>query len=168
MITKEELDRVHEEHDKTQSPLTSRQWALKRFLEIEFMPNHYFSQEEICEKVIMPDGSKAYELNHDPYKHDKCIALSSDVRTINWSVNEGYKIIIKNSKGHIKLCESREEFEEWKQRELAPVTRKYQYLNNLQYKANLDGLNPLINQANNQIDYSKNNSHTIDVYAKIN
>ena len=93
--------------------------------------------------------------------------MSNDVRTINWSVNEGRKIIIKNSKGHIKLCENREEFDAWREKEMKPIIRKYQFLNNLKFKADFDGVLPLINLANNPIDYSKDNTHPIEVYAKL-
>jgi len=132
--------------------LTPRQWALKRFLEYNFVAGRFFTIEEICENVYLPNGCRAYELNTDPRKHDKCIALSNDVREINWNVVEGYKILVKDKKGGVKLCETEIEFNEWKEKELAPIIKKYQYLNNLKWKAKRDGMVPLINNANNPND----------------
>lgn len=129
--------------------LTSRQRALKRFLENNAIPGKYWSIEEICEYVYLPNGCRAYELNTNPRKHDKCIALSNDVREINWNVFEGYKILVKDKKGGVKLCETRQEFEEWRTNELKPLEKKWKYLNNLVWKKNLDGIVPLINKANN-------------------
>jgi len=129
--------------------LDSRQWALKRFLEDNFVPGKYFTIEEICDRVYLPNGEKAYIYNTNPRNHDKCVALSNDIREINWNIQEGYKILVKDSKGGVKLCESEIEFNTWKEKELAPIIKKYQYLNNLQWKASRDGTVPLINNANN-------------------
>lgn len=123
--------------------LTPRQWALKRFLEYNFVAGRFFTIEEICENVYLPNGCRAYELNTNPRIHDKCIALSNDVREINWNVVEGYKILVKDKKGGVKLCETRKEFEEWRENELKPLDRKWKYLNNLVWKRDEDGKAPL-------------------------
>lgn len=128
--------------------LTPRQWALKRFLADNFVAGRFFSIEEICNNVYLPNGEKAYTYNTNPRIHDKCVALSNDVREINWNIQEGYKIIVKDSKGGVKLCESELEFTIWRDKELAPLERKWKYLNNLKYKASKDGTVPLINNAN--------------------
>jgi len=140
--------------------LSPRAWALKRFLEENQGQHRYFSIKEICDNVFLPDGTNAYTFNTDPYKHDKCIALSNDVKSINWTVNEGYKIIIKDKFGGVKICESESEFNEWKERELKPLVRKFQYLNNLSWKAERDGTMPIINLANNPVE----NPHFVDVF----
>lgn len=142
--------------------LTSRQWALKRYLEEHFISGHYFSIEHLCENVLLPNGEKAYTLNTDPYCHDKCIALSNDVKTINWTINEGYKILVKDTKGGVKLCESEQEFIAWRDRELKPIIRKYQYLSTLKYKADRNDTMPLFNQALNE----RKDEKPVQVYAE--
>ena len=146
--------------------LTPRQWCLKRFLEDNFIPGHFFSIEELVRGVLLPNGEPAYKLNTDPHKHDKCIALSGDIKTINWSCQEGYKIIIKDSFGGAKLCESEVEFNTWRNAELEKVNKKYQYLNNLKWKADRDGIAPIINQAGNPVDYDKKDLKSVEVYMK--
>lgn len=126
--------------------LTPRQHALRNYLDNNFESGKYFSIEEIC------NAGLGYELNTNPKSHDKCIALSNDVKAINWCVTERYKIIIKNKKGGVKLCESEEEFNNWRDNELKKLERKYQYLNTLKYKEQRDGTTPFINQAGRVLD----------------
>ena len=125
--------------------LQTRQWRLKDYLE-EHRGEGFITVEQICHDL---DGW--YVLNQNPHKHDKCVVLSNDVRDINWCNEDGYQIIIKDSKGSIKYAETQEEFEEWRLKELSKVERKYQYLNNLKYKSKLDGMVPIINKANNPV-----------------
>lgn len=148
-----------------QSKLSPRQWLLKRFLEENFVSGKFYSIKEICDLVVYPSGEKAYIYNTDPYNHDKCVALGNDVRAINWSVSEGYKIIIKDKKGGVKLCENESEFIEWRNNELRPLEKKYAYLNNLKWKAERDGTMPIINQANNPVDTTKD-LKSVKVYAE--
>ena len=119
--------------------LTSRQHRLVDYLKDNFISGKYFSIEEICNADI------GYVLNTNPKTHDKCVALGSDIRAINWAVAQRYSIIIKDKKGGCKLCESKSEFELWKNEEKAKVERKYQYLNTLEFKADRDGTMPIIN-----------------------
>lgn len=119
--------------------LTTRQHRLVDYLENNFQKGRYFTIEELCAANL------GYELNTNPRTHDKCIALGNDIRQINWAIGSRYSIIVKDKKGSAKLCESKEEFDEWKQTEKDKLERKYQYLNNLQYKANLDNTIPLVN-----------------------
>lgn len=144
-----------------QHKLTSEHWTLKTWLEEHFIPGRYFTIREICDNVVDKNGRHIFEYNTDPYKHDHCLKLSTMVREINWNICEGYKIIIKDSKGSIKLCESEEEFNKYKQHEMDKLLPKYQYLNNLKWKADRDGVVPIINQANNPVKEYK----PIDVYA---
>lgn len=153
---------LEEELDKEQPNLTSRQWLLKKFLEDNFVSGRYYSIEELVESVRDRDGYKVYNLNTNPYVHDKCIALSADIKNINWNCNYGYKIIVKNKKGGAKLCESQEEFEEWRERELKPLQKKWEYLNNLKWKAERDGTIPILNQRLNPVEEPK----PVEVYAK--
>lgn len=126
--------------------LQTRQWRLKDYLE-EHRGCGFITIEQICE--ALPEW---YKLNLNPYTHDKCATLSADVRAINWNVQDGYQIIIKDSNGSIKYAETKEEFEEWHASEYKKLERKYQYLNNLVWKQKLDGVIPVINKANNPVD----------------
>ena len=134
--------------------ITTRQWALKNYLEAH-RGEGYISIKQICEKVTTTDGVPYYRFNTNPYVHDKCVVLSNDVREINWNNVDGYQIIIKNTKGWIKYAETYEEFESWRQKELDKVTPKFQYLNNLKFKAKMDGIMPIINKANNPVDINE-------------
>lgn len=128
------------------SRLETRQWRLKDYLD-RHRGEGFITIEQIC--ADMPEW---YKLNHNPYNHDKCAVLSNDVRAINWSVEDGYQIIIKDSKGSIKYAETEDEFKNWLTFEKAKVETKYQYLNNLVWKGKQDGLIPVINKANNPVD----------------
>lgn len=119
--------------------LTSRQHRLVDYLKDNFKCGYYFSIEELC------GAGLGYELNNDPKCHDKCVALGNDIRQINWRIGSRYSIIVKNKKGGAKLCESMQEFEEWKESEMKPLVRKIEYLNNLNYKAEQDGVVALVN-----------------------
>ena len=132
---------------KTSQKLQTRQWRLKDYLDAH-RGQGFISIEQICEEL--PEW---YKLNTNPYNHDKCAVLSQDVRDINWNVCEGYQIIIKDAKGGIKYAETQEEFEWWLMQERAKVEVKYQYLNNLKWKANQDGLMPVINKADKPVDF---------------
>lgn len=126
--------------------LTSRQHRLVDYLKENFVSGKYFSIEEICESGL------GYELNKNPYTHDKCVALGNDIRQINWAIGSRYSIIVKDKKGGCKLCESKEEFDEWKQSELAPLEKKWKYLNNLEYKASFDNQVVIVNLNNKSIE----------------
>lgn len=132
-----------------QNKLLTRQWRLKDYLE-EHRGKGFISVEKVCK-----DLSEFYTYNTNPYSHDKCVILSADVRSINWNDAQGYQIIIKDSKGGIKYAETEEEFNEWREKELAKVERKYQYLNNLKFKSKMDGLMPIINQADNPVPFDE-------------
>ena len=139
--------------------INTRQWILKMWLEKNFVKGKYFSIEEICEQVTYK-GEHFYTLNKNPRIHDKCLLLSDDVRAINWNTVDGYKIIIKDEKGGIKLCESKEEFDNWYNDEIATIEIKYQYLNTIKQKTKWEGVVPLINKANNPVQ----NHKPIDVF----
>lgn len=119
--------------------LTSRQHRLVDYLEDNFKKGKYFSIEELC------DSSLGYELNTNPYSHDKCVALGNDIRQINWKIGSRYSIIVKDKKGGCKLCESKEELETWREEEKKPLITKLEYLNNLEYKASFHDQVVLIN-----------------------
>lgn len=82
---------------KEAKELTPRQWALKRFLD-DGVYEHWYSKEEICE--ALPEH---YKLNHDPRIHDKCITIYQDFKVLQTQAPVIQKIIISNSKGHIKF-----------------------------------------------------------------
>ena len=83
-----------------------------------------------------------------------------DVRVINWNTNNGYKIIIKDEKGGIKLAESKEEFDQWYDREYSKIEKAYQYLNTIKSKTSWDGVMPIINKANHPVK----NYEFVDVF----
>ena len=128
-----------EREDFLTKNLTPRQHRLVDYLKDNFQSGRYFTIEEIC------NANLGYVLNTNPRTHDKCVALGGDIRAINWAIGWRYSIIIKDSKGSAKLCESKEEFDAWKNNEKAKLESKYQYLNNLQYKAEQHDTLPLIN-----------------------
>ena len=134
-----QLDLFATSEQKEETKLTPRQQRLRNYLSDNFISGKYFTIEEICSADI------GYVLNTNPKSHDKCAALSSDIRAINWNICDRYKIIIKDKYGSCKLAESEEEFNEWRDAELEKVTKKYQYLNNLKWKANRDGTVPIVN-----------------------
>lgn len=143
--------------------LESRQHRLKDWLEANFESGRFFTIEEVVAGVVDSEGNPYYKLNTNPYTHDKCVVLGQDVKELNWHTGrERYIPIIKNSKGSIKLCESKEELEEYVAKEKAKVERAYQYYNHLVSLMALEGTMPFINQANNIVD----NPKPIEVYAK--
>ena len=154
----EQIDLFEASKEETQDKLTPRQHRLRNWLTANFESGRFFTIEEICAADI------GYTLNTNPKTHDKCIALSQDIRTINWNICERYKIIIKNSKGSCKLAESEQEFNEWRNAELEKVTKKYQYLNNLKWKAERDGTVPVINQAGRALKPEE--TKVVEVYQK--
>lgn len=147
-----------------QGGLNTRQWILKNWLLNNFVPGKFYSIEEIVEALYY-EGKPLYELNKNPKIHDKCIKLAEDIKTINWNIREGYKIIVKDSKGGAKICESMEEFNEWYDNEMKPLVKKIEYLNTLKGKAKLDGTCPIINKADNPIEPEK--VKPIDVFETI-
>lgn len=139
--------------------LNTRQWILKMWLEKVQVSGKYFSIEEVVEQCTYK-GEHLYKLNRNPRIHDKCLQLSEDVRVINWNTNNGYKIIIKDEKGGIKLAESKEEFDRWYDREYSKIEKAYQYLNTIKSKTSWDGVMPIINKANHPVK----NYEFVDVF----
>lgn len=134
------IERMKQErNDFLTKNLTPRQHRLIDYLEEHFQSGRYFSIEELCASGL------GYELNTNPYTHDKCVALGSDIRQINWRIGARYSIIVKDKKGGCKLCESREELESWREEEKKPLITKLEYLNNLEYKASFHDQVVLIN-----------------------
>lgn len=134
------LERLKKEREEFLTKnLTTRQHRLVDFLKDNFQSGRFFTIEEICAAEL------GYVLNTNPKSHDKCVALGSDIRAINWAIGCRYSIIIKDSKGSAKLCESEKEFESWKKAEKEKVERKSQYLNTLTFKAEQHDTMPLLN-----------------------
>lgn len=141
--------------------LNERQKALKEFLEVNFRSGKFFTIEEICSSVMVGNDF-AYSYNRNPYTHDKCVCLSNDVRAINWSMADDYKIIVKDKKGSVKLCENEQEFNEWRDKEMRPVLKKLKYLWNLKYKNDTDGEVQFIDQDGDSIE----NPSPLDVFVR--
>lgn len=139
--------------------LTTRCHSLKNWLEANFVSGKYFTIEEICNANI------GYTLNTNPYTHDKCIKLSQDVKALNWATNvERYIPIIKDKKGSIKLCETREELEAFIESENKKVEKVCEYANHLKSLIKIDGTLPFINLANRVLTESE--IKPVEVYAK--
>lgn len=136
--------------------LTPRQHRLIDYLEENFESGKFFSIESLC------NADLGYELNTNPKSHDKCIALGNDIRQINWKIGHRYSIIVKDKKGGCKLCESQTEFDDWKDSEKKPLERKWEYLNNLTYKARLHDTAPFINLKNRALE--ENEIEFVDVF----
>ena len=135
-----ELERQREERlEFLTKNLTTRQHRLVDYLEEHFEKGRFFTIEEICASGL------GYELNTNPKTHDKCVALGNDIRQINWTIGSRYSIIVKDTKGGCKLCESETEFDEWRNGELAKLDKKWKYLNNLKYKSSFHDQVVIIN-----------------------
>ena len=142
-----EIERYKKEREKFLTEnLSTRQHRLLDYLQDNFQKGKYFTIEELCQANL------GYTLNTNPRVHDKCAMLGSDIRTINWKIGYRYSIIVKDKKGSAKICESKQEFDEWRDEEKARIDKKYQYLNNLQYKASFDGTTPLVNLNDRALD----------------
>lgn len=164
-INQELEEARNKKEERLKKGLTTRQHRLKDWLEANFVGGKFFTIEEICAKFKDNDGTPYYHFNTNPYSHDKCIALSNDVRELNWHTGrERYIPIIKNKQGSIKLAESKEELEEYINREKAKVETKYQYYNHLNSLIALEGTFPFINQANRVLDDDE--LKAVEVYIK--
>lgn len=128
-----------------------RQWVLKKWLENNFVKGKFYSIEEICEQVTY-NGEHLYKLNKNPRIHDKCIMLGSDVNVINDNEVDGYKIIIKDSKGSIKLVENEEELKTYLDSIEIPALKILKRVWTIRSKAKLEGTMPIINKANNPVE----------------
>lgn len=138
--------------------LTTRQHTLKNYLEQNFESGKWFTIEEICNADI------GYVLNTDPKIHDKCIALSNDVKELNWATGvERYIPIIKNKKGAIKLAESKQELQDYIDWQKARLENSYKYYNHLVGLQELQDTMPFINLANRCLKDKE--LKTIDIYA---
>jgi hypothetical protein len=164
-MTNEQIETIIENQNKLKTKkLQTRQHALKTWLE-EHQQGKYWTIEEIVYAVRDSDGNPYYKLNKSPYTHDKCVVLSSDVRELNWQTGrERYIPIIKDSRGSIKLAESKEELEEYINKEKAKIKTKYEYYNHLTSLIDLEGTMPFVNQANRVLD--EDEIKPIEVYAK--
>ena len=166
-MTIETLDlfELSKEQEEQESNLTTRQHRLIDFLKDNFVSGKYFSIEEIVEYFKDKNGEPYYKLNTNPYNHDKCVALSNDIRKINWNITDRHHtIIVKDKKGGCKLCESETEFDNWRKRELEPIETKCKYLNNLVWKSNQEGVVPLVNQKGRAL--TPEEMKPIEIYAK--
>lgn len=147
------------EKEQEQSGLTTRQHALKNWLEQNFISGKFYSIEEMC------NAGLGYKLNTNPKVHDKCIALATDVKALNWATNrQRYIPIIKDKKGGIKLCETEQELKDFIKSETDKVEKVWQYANHLKSLINVDGSVPIVNLANRSL--SLNEMKPVDVYKK--
>lgn len=140
------LERVREERKMFLTKnLNRRQHALIDYLEDNFVSGKYFTIEEIVYCLRDKNDNPYYKLNTNPRIHDKCASLGADIRAINWKIGHRYSVIVKDKKGGCKICESQQEFDEWKESERKPLITKLEYLNNLSYKTSWQDTAPLLN-----------------------
>lgn len=165
-MTNEQLEKVMEKQKQfKEKKLTTRQHALKNWLEDNFVSGRFFTIEEIIDLVRDGDNRPYYTLNTSSKSHDKCLALATDVKELNWHTNrERYIPIIKDNKGSIKLCESEQELKDYVEKEKARIERTYQYYNHLNSLIGVDGTTPFINLANRVLEDSE--IKPVEVYAK--
>ena len=145
--------------------LETRQHRLKDWLMANFVSGKYYSIEEVVRGVVDSDGKPYYELNKNPYTHDKCIALANDVKKLNWATNvERYIPIIKDKKGGVKLCESEEELKAFIDSEKRKVEKANMYANHLQSLISVDGTIPCVNLANRAL--TPDEMKPVDIFKK--
>lgn len=135
-----------------ESKLSPRCHRLKDYLKEHFISGKYFSIKEIVEGVVDSEGNHLYKLNTNPRNHDLCVALSTDVKKINFNITDRYIPIVKDKFGGIKLAESKEEVEQFINLLRKKVERMCAYYNTILYKAKLDGTIPFINLAGRVLD----------------
>lgn len=134
------------EQEEKKPQLTTRQHRLVDWLKEHFVSGKYYSIEEIVENFRDSNDKPYYKLNTDnPRNHDKCVCLSNDIRTINWTITSRYHIILKDKKGGCKLCESKKEFDNWVEETKAPLLKKLAYLSTLSWKEKRQDTQVLIN-----------------------
>lgn len=165
-MTTEQLERIMKKRrELKEKKLTTRQHALKNWLEANFVSGKYWTIEEVVEGVRDTNGEPFYILNKNPHKHDKCLALANDVKQLNWHTGrERYIPIIKDTKGSIKLAENREELQNYVDEEEARIENTYMYYNHLKSLVGLDGEVHFINQANRVLE--EDEIKPIEVYVR--
>lgn len=145
--------------------LTSEHHILKNYLIEHFISGHYYSIEEIVEKVRYDDDTPLFKLNTNPYTHDKCFKLSKMVKELNWATNvKRYIPIVKDKFGGIKLAENKSELEGFIKDLKHKVENANKYANHLQSLIDLQDTIPFINLANRVKTESE--MKPIEIYAK--
>lgn len=159
-MTNEQIEKIiNERNDFLTKPLTPRQHRLKDYLKDNFVSGKYFTIEEICEAGL------GFELNTNPKAHDKCIALSNDIKQLNWLAGiHRYIPIVKDSRGACKLAENEQELKDYVASEKRKVEKVNQYANHLQSLVDLEGTTPFINQVDRVLEEKE--ITPIEVYAK--
>ena len=158
-MTNEQLEKIKKQREKLLTKgLTTRQHRLKDFLRDNFVSGKYFSIEEIC------NAGLGYVYNTNPRSHDKCVALGSDIKAINWCITERYIPIIKDSKGGCKLAENKQEVDDFIALKREEIETQSKYLNTLESKVERDGYALFVNQADRVLDDDE--IKPIEVFAK--
>jgi len=165
MKTKE-IDKVLDEIEKKKSKhLNTRQQALKSWLEGCFVSGKWWTIEEVVNNFRDSNGEPYYILNTNPRVHDKCVRLARDVKELNWHTGrQRYIPIIKNKQGSVKLCENKEELDEYISSEKKRIDNTYKYYKHLESLSKLDGTMPFVNQANRVLEISE--MKPINIYQK--
>lgn len=156
----EETKQVQQGTEKKAKGLTTRQKALRQWLDDNFVSGKFFSIEEVVSGFIDNEGKPYYELNTNPKIHDKCIALGKDIKAINRLQIENYIPIIKDNKGGCKLAENKEEVKAFIEELREEAKNKAIYCNVIISKTNMEGIIPLFDVNGNVLTDSK----PIEVY----
>lgn len=130
--------------EKKTKPLSTRCKALRKWLEDNFVSGKFFTIEEVVEGVKDDEGKPYYELNANLRIHDKCFALSKDIKEINRKQIENFIPIIKDNKGSCKLAENKEELTEFIEDIRAEAKNKAVYCNMIISKTNMQDTIPLL------------------------
>lgn len=129
---------------ETSSALTPRQWEVWRLIKHNSLEEHRkTTQKEIVDKV------KGFVWNDDEKAHDHCVALWSDIKANNESLEHDKIIISKNFEYWIGSERETKEFIAGLWKALSPRLQRYwRYL----HKIGLDGQGKLLSNQGNPID----------------
>lgn len=129
-----------------ESSLNPRCWALYRLIKYNSLVEHRkTTQREICDKL----SEYGYKWNDDINVHDHCIAIWTDIKNNNESLEHDKIIISKNFEYWIGSKEETEQFlkDLWKQLE-PRLSRYWRYYK----KINQDRQGKLLDKNNNPIN----------------
>lgn len=160
----QENKQVQKGTTKKAKGLTTRQKALRQWLDDNFVQGKFFSIEEVVSGVVNEEGIPYYTLNKNPKTHDKCVSLANDIKQLNRKTIDNFIPIIKDDKGGCKLAENSEELKEFIEDLRREAKNKAIYCNTIISKTNMEGIIPLIDVQDRVIELE--NLKPIEVYKR--
>ena len=140
----QETKQVQQGTKRKAKGLTTRQKALRKWLDDNFVQGKFFSIEEIVRGCVDEEGKPYYALNCNARIHDKCLALANDIKQLNRKTTENFIPIVKDNKGGCKLAENEDEVKDFIEALRAEARNKAIYCNIIISKTNMEGVIPLI------------------------